>query len=292
MLRHSMSSRVDSSGKARSSPETWFPDARWQVRARELQTARRAPPRREARPETGRERSAAPRFRLRSPGSARRSVCGPVSTSEMIPRLADHDDAGFGSARHALSFLLAVGPAFLLAPRVSSAAGERSRERHRGRARLALPSSRRRAFRKRAFLRSRRDLGDRDGFPKGRKASSTPANAPPSARCLALRRSRGREARPGADFGSEPGLAGRTLRLYDGAGTAGLAVVGWARPVLGGTSGMISCTWASVMPWFFMSRSEEPLPSPCPFRLPPASVSSVPPCSFSGPHRRCKTPGE
>ena len=65
MLRHSMSSRVDSSGKAHSSPETWVPDARWQVRARPLQTARRAPPRREERPATGRERPAAPRFWLR-----------------------------------------------------------------------------------------------------------------------------------------------------------------------------------------------------------------------------------
>lgn len=130
-----------------------------------------------------------------------------TNVAEDLPRHCDHDDDGFGSARHALSFMLAVGRAFLLAPRVSSVAGERSRERHRDRARLALPSSRRRAFRKRAFLRSRRDLVDRDGFPKGREASHTPANAPPSARCLALRRSRGKRASPGADFGSEPGLA-------------------------------------------------------------------------------------
>jgi hypothetical protein len=67
-----------------------------------------------------------------SPETVRRSICIRMSTSGMVPRLVDNNDDDSGSARNAPLFMMTVGRAFLLVPRVSISAGERSRDRHRG----------------------------------------------------------------------------------------------------------------------------------------------------------------
>lgn len=107
------------------------PGCSQQAFARQLETARPTPHRREMQPDAGRERPTAALSWWRI---ARNRTAGHLHPCE---HLRDHsrarhgDDDDFGSARNALSLPMTLGRALLLAPRVSISAGERSRERLR-----------------------------------------------------------------------------------------------------------------------------------------------------------------